>query len=71
MTRNIDQFIEWTNTTFANTDGVPAIPPDPSEHIYASRFRTLAYFVVRKPRGLIATALQYSHTSSRVTLSYA
>ncbi|WP_297701008.1 hypothetical protein [Mycobacterium sp.] len=71
MTRDLEQFTAWVNSTFINADGKPAIPPDPSKHIHPSRFRrTLAYFVVRKPRGLIAAALQYGHTSTKVTLSY-
>jgi hypothetical protein len=36
----------------------------------ADRSRTLAYFIVRRPRGLIAAALQYGHVSTRVTLNY-
>ncbi|WP_051838343.1 hypothetical protein [Streptomyces sp. NRRL WC-3742] len=31
----------------------------------------MAYFIVRRPRGLIAAALQYAHVSTKVTLSYA
>jgi hypothetical protein len=31
----------------------------------------LAYFIVRRPGGLIAAALQYGHVHSRVTLGYA
>lgn len=72
MTRDLEQFITWINSAFVQADGNPAIPPDPSKHIHPSRFRrTLAHFVVRKPRGLIAAALQYGHTSTKVTLSYA
>ena len=58
MTRDIGQFIAWVNRTFPAADGSPAIPPDPAGTIYPSRFRrTLAYFIVRRPRGLIAAAL--------------
>lgn len=43
-----------------------------AEFLHGSRFRrTLAYFIVRRPRGLIAAALQYSHISTKVTLHYA
>jgi hypothetical protein len=43
-----------------------------AEFLHGSRFRrTLAYFIVRRPRGLIAAALQYSHVSTKVTLRYA
>ncbi|MFC9835578.1 hypothetical protein ACFVKB_17460 [Rhodococcus sp. NPDC127530] len=69
---DITRFIDWVNTTFSCPDGKLPIPPDPTKLIHASRFRrTLAYFVVRRPGGLIAAALQYGHVRSRVTLSYA
>jgi hypothetical protein len=48
------------------------IPADPTKHLHAARFRrTVAHFIVRRPRGLIAAALQYGHASTRVTMSYA
>ena len=71
MTRDLGNFIAWVNATFSRLDGDAVIPPDPAGRIYASRFRrTLAYFIVRRPRGLIAAALQYGHVSTTVTLSY-
>jgi integrase len=71
MTRDIGQFTSWVNTTFTGPGGALPIPPDPAGHIHARRFRrTLAYFIVRRPRGLIAAALQYGHVSTRVTLNY-
>lgn len=71
MNLDIDAFITWVNTTFRAPDGTPPIPPDPVRHVHASRFRrSLAYFIVRRPRGLIAAALQYAHVSTKVTLSY-
>ena len=72
VTCDIADFISWVNSTFTGPDGQAAIPPDPSGHIHGTRFRrTLAYFIVRQPRGLIAAALQYGHVSTKVTLSYA
>ena len=71
MTRDIEQLTSWINTTFTGPGGTLPIPPDPAGHIHARRFRrTLAYFIVRRPRGLIAAALQYGHVSTRVTLNY-
>jgi len=70
---NIDiaDFITWVNRGFGGPDGLPAIPPDPAGHIHASRLRrTLAHFIVRRPRGLIAAALQYAHVHTKVTLGY-
>jgi integrase len=71
MNADILAFISWINTTFTRPDGKTPIPPDPTKPIHASRFRrTLAYFVVRRPGGLIAAALQYGHVSTKVTLGY-
>ncbi|MFG2440804.1 integrase SAM domain protein [Streptomyces sp. NPDC048508] len=70
--RDMERLLAWVNATFATGDGSLPIPPDPTKHLHGSRFRrTLAYFIVRRPRGLIAAALQYSHVSTKVTLSYA
>lgn len=68
---DIGCFTAWINQSFAEGEA-PPIPPDPAGHINPRRFRrTLAYFIVRRPRGLIAAALQYGHVSTRVTMSYA
>jgi hypothetical protein len=67
---DLNAFVAWVNTHFTHPNGRPAIPVDPTKHLHASRFRrTLAYFVVRRPRGLIACALQYGHVSTKATLS--
>ena len=72
MITDISDFISWVNATFTMSGSAPPIPPDPAGHIYGTRLRrTLAHFIVRQPRGLIATALQYGHVSTKVTLSYA
>ncbi|MGP4104051.1 hypothetical protein [Nonomuraea sp. KM90] len=72
MNDDIDGFITWINTHFRPVDSTPAIPADPHGRIIASRFRrTLARFIVRRPRGLIAAALQYGHIHTKVTLNYA
>jgi integrase len=68
MNADIATFIDWVNATFTRPGGAPAIPPDPDHNVHAARFRrTLAYFVVRRPGGLIAAALQYGHVRSKVT----
>jgi hypothetical protein len=69
---DLNAFVAWVNQQFTQADGHPAIPADPTKHLHAARFRrTLAYFIVRRPKGLIACALQYGHVSTKVTLSYA
>ncbi|MEV0401213.1 integrase [Actinoallomurus sp. NPDC050550] len=71
MAQDINDFVDWVNRTFTTTDQDPPIPPDSTKHLHLSRFRrTLAYFIVRQPRGLIAAALQYGHVSTLVTLNY-
>ncbi|WP_424921737.1 site-specific integrase [Streptomyces sp. wa1] len=70
--RELRRLQDWVNSTFTPADGDIAIPPDPIKHLHASRFRrTLAFFIVRRPRGLIAAALQYGHLKTKVTLNYA
>jgi integrase len=72
INRDIADFASWVNDTFRRADGTDPIPADPSGNLNASRFRrTLARFIVRRPRGLIAAALQYGHVDTKVTLNYA
>ena len=72
MNDDIQDLISWINSGFRRADGADAIPADPAGRIYATRFRrTLARFIVRRRRGLIAAALQYGHVDTKVTLSYA
>jgi integrase len=69
---DIGAFVGWVNRTFTSLDGGVPIPADPTKRLHGSRFRrTLAFFIVRRPRGLIAAALQYGHVATKVTLSYA
>ncbi|MBT2448026.1 integrase [Streptomyces sp. ISL-43] len=70
--RDIADFAAWVNQSFCRADGSVPIPDDPAGNLNASRFRrTLARFIVRRPRGLIAAALQYGHVDTKVTLNYA
>ena len=73
ISHDINAMIGWVNDycrTHGRTDAIPADPTKPA--INASRLRrTLAWFIVRRPRGLIAAAIQYGHVRTRVTLGYA
>ncbi len=72
LTRDISAFIAWANDQ-AYKLGRPheVIPADPSGAISPSRFRrTLAWHIVRRPRGLIAGAVQYGHVHVQMTLGY-
>ncbi|KAA8877510.1 hypothetical protein F3087_43935 [Nocardia colli] len=70
---DIAALIDWINHYCAEHGRTDAIPPDP-EHpdITARRLRrTLAWFIARKPRGLVAAAIQYGHLKIQMTLGYA
>ena len=48
------------------------IPPDPRGLLTITRFRrTLAWFIRRRPRGLIAASIQYGHVHTRMIQGYA
>jgi len=69
----IEEFIAWVNRycQHHSLDG-ERIPADPRGRITLSRFRrTLAWRIVRRPRGLIAGAVQYGHLHVQITLGYA
>jgi hypothetical protein len=68
INRDLEDFLARVNTSFTRLDGAQPIPPDPTKHLHGSRLRrTLAYFIVRRPRGLIAAALHYRHVNMKVT----
>ena len=72
MGDDIAAFVDWVNA-YARENGRDGdvIPPDPEGAISPSRFRrTLAWHIVRKPRGLIAGAIQYGHVHVQMTLGY-
>lgn len=73
ISNDINAMIDWVNDYSRAHRRTDAIPPDPARlAINASRLRrTLAWFIVRRPRGLIAAAIQYGHVRTRVTLGYA
>ncbi|MCV7288152.1 site-specific integrase [Mycolicibacterium wolinskyi] len=66
----IAEFIDWVND-YCTHHGRPGIPIDPHP-INLSRFRrTLAWFIRRRPRGLVAGAIQYGHVHTRLIQGYA
>ncbi|MFI6213254.1 hypothetical protein ACIBCD_14795 [Nocardia brasiliensis] len=73
MTNDIDGFIGWVNQYCderGRTDIIPADPVKASISLGRIR-RTLAWFIVRRPRGLVAAAIQYGHVRTGMTLGYA
>ncbi|WP_405178868.1 hypothetical protein OG225_33565 [Nocardia sp. NBC_01377] len=73
LTQDIAQFIDWVNRYCAEHGRPDPIPPDTVKaNISTSRLRrTLAWFIVRRPRGLVAAAIQYGHVRTGMTLGYA
>jgi integrase len=72
ISKDISRLISWINEYCLARGHREVIPPDRSGRpLAASRFRrTLAWFIVRRPRGLVAAAIQYGHIQTRVTLGY-
>jgi len=72
ISTDIAKFVAWVNDyceAASRTDAIPADPTTPE--ISASRLRrTLAWFIVRQPRGLVAAAIQYGHVKVKMTLGY-
>jgi integrase len=72
LSLDIAAFTTWINDychTHGRSDVIPADPTTPE--ITPSRLRrTLAWFIVRQPRGLIAAAIQYGHVKVSMTLGY-
>jgi hypothetical protein len=68
---DLGTFVGWVNDYCARR-GLPTIPPDPHGRLSISRFRrTLAWFIRRRPRGLVAGAIQYGHVHTRLIQGYA
>lgn len=64
-------FVDWVNT-YCTTRSIDGIPADPHRSLALSRFRrTLAWFIRRRPRGVVAGALQYGHVGTRLFQGYA
>ncbi|WP_433258269.1 hypothetical protein ACQPYK_22990 [Streptosporangium sp. CA-135522] len=70
--KDITRLIAWINDYCLAHGHREMIPPDRAGRpLAAGRFRrTLAWFIVRKPRGLVAAAIQYGHVQTRATLGY-
>ena len=72
ITDDITRLVAWVNDYCTAHRRDDRIPPDPSRRALApSRLRrTLAWFIVRRPRGLVAGAIQYGHVQVQITLGY-
>jgi integrase len=70
---DITSLVTWINQYCREQGRLDPVPPDPADPGLApGRLRrTLAWFIVRKPRGLVAAAIQYGHVKVKMTLGYA
>lgn len=65
-------FTSWVNAYAAEHDRQDSIPNDPAGRLNPRRLRrTLAWHIVRRPRGLVAAAIQYGHLATAITQGYA
>jgi hypothetical protein len=73
INKDLAEFVTAINVYCAANGRDDAIPPDPAErNLSSSRFRrTLAWYICRRPRGLVAGAIQYGHLRTQMTLGYA
>jgi hypothetical protein len=72
LTADIQRFIAWINKYCIEQhrdEQIPVVAGEPP--LCPSQFRrTLAWHIVRRPRGVIAGAIQYGHVQVSVTLGY-
>jgi integrase len=69
---DITAFIRWVNTHCTRLGRADAIPADRHGTLAPSRFRrTLAWFIRRRPRGLVAASVQYGHVQVQMLQGYA
>lgn len=66
-------FVVEVNSYCAARGRRDVVPPEPvARPLSLGRFRrTLAWFIYRRPRGLVAGAIQYGHLRTRMFLGYA
>jgi hypothetical protein len=72
ISEDLEAFRAWVNAYCQQHGRADGIPDDGRGLLAASRFRrTLAWFIRRRPRGLIAASIQYGHLYTRMLQGYA
>ncbi|MBS2545530.1 hypothetical protein KGQ19_01470 [Catenulispora sp. NL8] len=71
MATDLAAFVEWINAECSRLGRRDAIPDDGKPLAPIRLRRTLAWFIRRRPRGLIAASIQYGHAHVRMTQGYA
>ena len=66
ITEDLTAFTAWVNDSCRQLSRADAMPDDEHGSLHASRFRrTLAWFIRRRPGGLVAASIQYGHLHPR------
>ncbi|MET8783285.1 hypothetical protein [Streptomyces sp. NPDC004589] len=68
---DLNRFVTWVNDFCHRRGRSDVIPPDPKPLTISRLRRTLAWFICRRPRGLVAAAIQYGHLRVQITQGYA
>lgn len=63
-------FIDWVNTYCVSNERTDGIPTTDFRLNGSQLRRTLAWFICRRPRGLVAAAIQYGHVHVQITQGY-
>ncbi|MFD4248014.1 hypothetical protein ACFWP3_41545 [Streptomyces sp. NPDC058525] len=72
MAGDLEGLVSWINDECGRLGRTDHIPDDGRGPLAPSRFRrTLAWFIRRRPRGLIAATVQYGHAHTRMLQGYA
>lgn len=72
VSQDLAGFVAWVNAECQRRGRTDSIPDDGRGPLTASRFRrTLAWFIRRRPRGLIAASIQFGHLHTRMLQGYA
>ncbi|MFJ1753314.1 hypothetical protein [Kitasatospora sp. NPDC088134] len=67
---DLNRFVAWVNSYCGQNGREDVIPVDP-QNLTTRRFRrTLAWFICRRPRRLVAAAIQYGHLRVQITQGY-
>ncbi|WP_331758146.1 site-specific integrase (plasmid) [Nocardia sp. NBC_01377] len=70
ITRDLARFISWVNAYCRDHDRTDTIAAPPRALAPSQLRRTLAWFICRRPRGLVAAAIQYGHLHVQITQGY-
>ncbi|KUN90429.1 hypothetical protein, partial [Streptomyces caeruleatus] len=71
IARDLAKFVTWVNKECQRLGRTDVIPRDQRGLLTPSRFRrSLAWFIRRRPRGLVAASIQYGHLHTRMLQGY-